>query len=52
MGSGQFHAFFHDSFFWIIVWLVLAGAGMYVQWRSAQQYTMEWAQTTQTGQTS
>jgi hypothetical protein len=48
MGYGTVYAFIHDSFFWIIVWLVLAGAGMYAQWRIAQQYTLEWAQTTQT----
>lgn len=42
---GAVYAFIHNSWFWIIAWLVLAGAGMYAQWRTSQEYTLEWGQT-------
>jgi hypothetical protein len=45
LGYGSVYAIIRNSWFWLIVWLVLAGAGMVVQWRSSQQYTLEWSQT-------
>jgi len=44
-GYGTVSAIILNSWLWLIVWLVLAGAGMVVQWRSSQQYTLEWSQT-------
>ncbi len=45
LGYGSISAIIQNSLFWLIVWLVVAGAGMFVQWRSAQEYTLEWGQT-------
>ncbi len=46
LGYGSVSAFIENSWFWTIVWLVVAGAGMFVQWRTAQEYDVAWGQTT------
>lgn len=47
LGSLQYGAaaaLIRTSWFWGILWLVLAAIGFAVQWISTQEYTMEWAQ--------
>jgi hypothetical protein len=45
LGYESVSAFIRNSWFWLIVWLVVAGAGMFVQWRTAQEYDVAWGQT-------
>ena len=44
-GYGTVAAIILNSLLWLIVWLVLAVAGIVAQWRSTQDYTLEWSQT-------
>ena len=45
LGYGSVSAFIKNSWFWLIVWIVVAGAGMFVQWISAREYDVAWGQT-------
>ncbi len=41
---GGAEAVIRNSWFWGIVWIVLAAIGFAVQWRSMQEYTLGWSQ--------
>jgi len=45
LGYESVSAIIRNSWFWLIVWIVVAGAGMFVQWISAREYDVAWGQT-------